>query len=305
MVTCSRLSLEALCGEDIRQTTTPPPHSNIPIKITMGSDRSWLIPISPDTSWPAFLSLFGETISGIESQGASAKFEYNNRIIDGKLWHDLVETAKSSSVELLVRDVQFHVTDADLEMLNEEAIMGGAEDTTLETTDDERPGEESVLAATRNEPATFESITLTAPTPFKPGQRLQLFKHVGSAIDMYGLADRLHDILLNNNRSKENVAYRRCPGAKASNISSWLASNSQQVDAEGRSTRPSLLTKPKRRIVMLAKYLFCMFWPLTFEHPMTEKFWGALHQILGREDEFYYQVFLVLINICVRLRWLI
>jgi hypothetical protein len=64
MVTCSRQSVDALCGEAIKRTAGTIPGDNIHIKVNMGSDRSWMIPVTSETSWPSFLAFFGEKIAG-------------------------------------------------------------------------------------------------------------------------------------------------------------------------------------------------------------------------------------------------
>ena len=64
MVTCSRQSLDALCGETIKRTASTIPEASIHIKVNMGNDRSWMIPVTPETSWPSFLAFFGEKVAG-------------------------------------------------------------------------------------------------------------------------------------------------------------------------------------------------------------------------------------------------
>ena len=64
MVTCSRQSLDALCGETISRTVSTIPGDNICIKVNMGGDRSWRIPVTSETSWPSFLAFFGEKVAG-------------------------------------------------------------------------------------------------------------------------------------------------------------------------------------------------------------------------------------------------
>lgn len=294
MVTCCRMSLDKLCGEAIIQTTAPPPNKSIHIKVSVGSDRSWLIPVTTETSWPAFLAMFGEKVAGMEAQGASPKFEYNKQAIDGKLWHDLVEIAQTSTVELIMRDVLFHVKDADMQMANEHATRDVIENPTEGVQEGETVSQDAASRVLSSERTLSQFGKPTASTPFEPSQTLQLFKHLGSTSQMRDLADRLHDVLMANDRSRENGAYERCQASKAAHISSWLASNRQQGVDEGQSKEARLLRKSKRRIILLAKYLFCIFWPLDFEHPLIDKFWGALHQIAMREDEFYSQVFLSL-----------
>ena len=86
MITCSRMSVSQLCDRTIKQASAPKDDDHVRIKVSMGSDRSWHIPIQSETSWPWFLSIFGEKVAGMEAQGASARFEYDNHTIDSRLW---------------------------------------------------------------------------------------------------------------------------------------------------------------------------------------------------------------------------
>ena len=290
MVTCGRQSIDALCGDTIMRTVSPITDNNMRIKVSMGSDRSWSIPVTAETSWPAFLAFFGEKVAGMEAQGASAKFEYNKRTIDGKLWHELLEAAKTSNVELMMQDVHFHVTEADEQMIDQQDESDEDDDATIGADDEETASNlgDTVLHHEKND--IPKPIRPTASMPVEPTVNLQLFKHMGSTADMRSLADSLHKVLLSNERTKENTAYRQCPKAKLKDISTWLNSDSKPRERRLRSKGSLLLRKPKRRIVLIAKYLFHMFWPMDFEHSVTDRFWGALNKILGREDEFYVQV---------------
>lgn len=287
MVTCSRQNITALCGETIAKSVSPISQHQVQLKVNMGSDRSWMIPVTPETSWPQFLASFGEKVAGMEAQGASAMFEYNKQAVDGKLWHEIIETAKASTVELTMHGVQFHVKEEDEQMIenqteveDEEELSAGADDGPVET----------VSEPDRGISPAPQSVEPTASIPLEPNLTLQLFKHVGGTAEMRKLADSLHKILLSNERHNENTAYRQCPKAKPSDITTWLRSDSRRAETTLDSRESLMLRKPKRRIVLVAKYMFYLFWPVDFEHPMTERFWGALRRILSRDDEFYVEV---------------
>ena len=290
MVTCSRLSVDALCGETIKQTVSRTTDDSTRIKVNMGNERSWNIPITPETSWPSFLAFFGEKVAGMEAQGASAKFEYNKQTIDSKLWREFVEAAKNSAVELMIKDVRFYVQETDEQMVEDEPEFDDGDDIAI--------GVGSKAIATRENEAEPDRDSASPPPPGQfrtsmspdPKANLQLFKHVGSTSDMHSLADSLHKILLSNPRTKENTAYRQCPTSKLGDITSWLSADSRPAERAVRSKGSLLLRKSKRRIVLVAKYLFHLFWPVNFKHAMTDKFWGALSKILSREDEFYVEV---------------
>lgn len=291
MVTCSRLSSDALCGETITKQiiSAAITDDQIRLKVSMGNDRSWMIPITPGTSWPSFLAFFGEKVAGMEAQGASAKFEYNKQPVDGKVWHDLIQAARESPIELTMQDVQFHVQEADEQMVEDQAGAEDSDDGTIDSPDQEYTVQTVTIEPSPDpsDPPRVIYPTKTKSMPLEPDNNLHLFKHGGSSSDMRELADSLHKILLSNERTKENEAYRQCPKAKASDIALWLASDGKPANRSVRSKGSPLLRKPKRRIVLVAKYLFCLFWPLDFEHSMTDQFWGALSKILNREDEFY------------------
>jgi hypothetical protein len=299
MVTSGRQSIDALRGETIARTVGSIRHNDMHIKVSLGSDRSWSIPVTTNTSWPAFLAVFGEKVAGMEAQGASAKFEYNKQVIDGKLWHELLEAAKTSTVEVTMQDVHFHITEADEQMIEQHVQPDDDDDATIGADDNENANHADGTEHDQEETDLPNPVQPTALMPLKPTLNLQLFKHVESTADMRSLADSLHKILLSNDRTTENTAYRQCPKAKLSDINMWLNTDSDPKERNLRSKGSQLLRKPKRRIVCVARYLFRIFWPVDFEHPMTDRFWGALNKILGREDEFYAQVRNLTCFICI------
>jgi hypothetical protein len=290
MVTCSQLPMDALCGETIKQTVSPISDHNIRIKVSMGNDRSWDIPVTSETSWPSFLAFFGEKVAGMEAQGASAKFEYNKQTIDGKLWHELLDTAKCSAVELMMKDVRFHVQEADEQMIEHQPVYEDGEGMASGAGTEQVATNEIVGQPNQGSPDSSRPFKGGPSMPSEPSANLQIFEHVGSTSDMHNLADSLHRVLLSNERNKENTAYRQCPTAKLGDITSWLSADSRPAERSIRSQSSLSLRIPKRRIVLVAKYLFHLFWPMDFKHAMTDKFWGALSKILNREDEFYVEV---------------
>ena len=289
MITCSRLAFPASCGETIRHATAVPMDKTLRVKVTAAGDRSWLIPVTANTSWPAFLAMFGEKAAGMEAQGAAAKFEYNGQVIDGKLWHDLMETSKTTIVKLLMRGVEYNVDDADLQIANEEALTPeiGAESGSAQQAPESKDNSSLMIGQTSTSSRPVKAAIFQTPAG---SRNLRLFQHRHSTSDMRSLADSLHNVLLSNDRVREREAYSSCPAAKISDIQAWLAPDSVRTGREESLKAVRASRKPKRRIVLVAKHLFSVFWPLNFEHPMTGKFWGALHQILRREDEVYSQI---------------
>ncbi len=128
--------------------------------------------------------------------------------------------------------------------------------------------------------------------PIHSGPNLQLFKQAGSSADMRQLADSLQQVLVSNPRRYERDLYLQTPGAKSSDIDTWLK---QDEDSSNVTESKEIRTqrKVKRRVVGIAKYLYCLFWPLEFEHAMSEKFWGALHSVSVAEDGTRGQVSLI------------
>ena len=290
MITCSRLSSDALCGETIKQAVSSISDDSARIKVSLGTDRSWNVPVTSEMSWPSFLSLFGEKVAGMEAQGASAKFEYNMQTIDSKLWHELVEAAKSSTVELTMRDVQFHVQEADEQMVEDNPEPDEGDDIVAGAGKEDISSRQSIAEQARDSPGPPQAIKRIASMRSEPTAALQIFKHTGNASDMHSLANSLHKILLSNPRTTENTGYRQCPRAKVDAISSWLSADLRPAERSIRSRGSLLLRKQKRRVALLVKYLFHLFWPIDFEHVMIDKFWGALSKILNREDEFFVEV---------------
>jgi hypothetical protein len=227
----------------------------------------------------------------VEAQGVSTKFEYNKQSIDGKLWRELLEVAKTSTVELAMQDVKFHAKGEDEQLIDVQLETDNdEEDTMVAAEGKESTTQENIAVLDRHVSSSPQPIKPSASTPLEPSTNLHLFKHVGSTSDMRKLADGLHKILLVNDRPTENTAYRQCPKAKLVDIASWLSSDTRRTQRSFTSKGSLLLRKPKRRIVHLTKYVFDLFWPTDFEHTMIDRFWGALYKILNKEDEYYTEV---------------
>jgi hypothetical protein len=227
----------------------------------------------------------------VEAQGISTKFEYNKQSIDGKLWRELLEVAKTTTVELAMQDVKFHAKGEDEKLIDVQLETDhNEEDTIVGAEGKESTTQENIAGLDRRVSSSSQPIKPSTSMPLEPSNNLHLFKHVGSTSDMRKLAGGLHKILLANERPTENTAYRQCPKAKLGDIASWLSSDTRRTPQSFTSKDSILLRKPKRRVVLLAKYVFDLFWPTDFEHAMTDRFWGALYKILNREDEFYTEV---------------
>ncbi len=290
MITCSAVPIDKLCADAVKHTTDIRPDKRAHVKVSVGSDRSWLIPVSESTSWPAFLAMFGEKVAGMESQGASATFEHEGEIADGNSWPDIVAGATDSPPELLMRDVKFHVRDAEDEVVQDDAA--GSELDLQHIHDQSRGAVRGPIPDIAIDEPMRSIPTPSRSMPIHSGPNLQLFKQAGSSADMRQLADSLQQVLVSNPRRYERDLYLQTPGAKSSDIDTWLK---QDEDSSNVTESKEIRTqrKVKRRVVGIAKYLYCLFWPLEFEHAMSEKFWGALHSVSVAEDGTRGQVSLI------------
>lgn len=138
--------------------------------------------------------------------------------------------------------------------------------------------------------ALSEAPAHSHPSWSEPAKSLQVFKHAGSTDAVQSLADDLHNTLMLNSRSQERKAYRKAPAAKSSDIEDWLTYNKQESYPDGLTKQVASLLKIKRRVASTMRCLYNFFWPVNFEHPMTDKFWGALHRVLHQEDQFLIDV---------------
>ena len=318
-ITCSRLSLDALCGENIKKATTSPMERAGHIRVSAGSDRSWLIPVTSSTTWPAILSLFAEQLLSTGDQCASPNLEYNNEGIDGKSWPRVLEAAQRYEVELSIKDPRMYVKDLDRqaayvpptpdagENVDQDAsevqevaqyaagadlggsaigVQDGNDVPAIVQVEPDSADAESPEIVTRQSKPVEQPLSEIAD----PSQTLQLFKHADGPPDMTHSANILHETLKSNSRAQERVAYMRCPTSKLADVNNLSALTDDHDGDNTRTEEAVSLIKQKKRIASLARYLFGHFWPTTFEHPITMKFWGALRQLLSRKDEFYIQV---------------
>lgn len=274
MITCSRLHIDALFGETVKRTAVSSLRKSVHIKVSVTNNRSWRVPVTPEMSWPAFLSVFADQIAEMELYGGAVQFEHDNGVIDGNSWPDFVNTAFASPAELRMKYLRLHATESEMQADSETTESDPREDVSLGAHTPGRPEEDlPASVADRNIPQRFHAIKAAPTLPLETSHTLQLFKHAGSSTYLRGLADGFHTVLRSNSRSRERAAYRKCPAAKAADIESWQALHVQASSDDLDLRENALLTKYKRRLASISKYLFCLFWPLEFEHPMTDKYW--------------------------------
>lgn len=279
MITCSRLGLGSLRGESIQQTHLATASETPRIKVYTKDNRSWRLPVFPEMSWPAFLSAFSDSITELETYGGTVQFEHDYGVVDGTNWPDFLNTALESASELRMVYKRFRDSDFDQDSASESAESGSYEGTTIGAVPTERGSEQvgpatiTFLADRRKSSRDVSNLRPSATLPLETTDTLQLFKHTGSTSYMRGLADSFNTILRTNNRSKEKAAYKKCAGAKSTDVEAWMASHGDDgAEMQGSLVALSIV-KCKRRFASLSRHLFSFFWPAEFEHAVTDKYW--------------------------------
>ena len=278
MVTCSRLSVESLCGDGILQAAASTEPSSPHIKVSISGDRSWQVPVVTDMSWPKFRSPFEHKLAETLAR-SFVELKTSKRTVEGNSWPELVEKARREPVELKMDTVRLQVVDE-----ANVRITSIAADPTSSLRDGSGAGRSIKSGGDRAEVAN----EIGQPRPpetastflVETGNTLQLFKYAAKPSQMKSLADSLQHALLSNNRAQEEVAYKRCQSATATEIEEWL-----QRDVDESSKPSKALPPDQRKLASALKFLFCFFWPVDFEHPMVAGYWGAFYKIFPRDGD--------------------
>ena len=262
MITCSRQSHDTLCSPAITKSDVSSTEETPKIKVSFGNDRSWLIPVNDDTTWPGFLSLFGESIASLETDGAAADFKVNGESVDAGQWSFLVGAAQTGSVGL---------------DLHQAMLQSSGQSQMVSTIPDPNVAEAGPPPAdsTASEGANI-LYSGAVDTPAVEGDEdcLRIFKYTSNAT-LESLADSLDDVLRRNVREKERAAYDRVDAMKASAMNQWTRTNS----GSSQNYRTTLVGP--------ALYLFRFFWPPRFDNPLADKYWGAIGRILQQDARTY------------------
>ena len=273
ILTCARQSFDALSGEAISKSETPSTDDGARIKVSVDNNRSWLIPVNDQTSMPAFLSVFGESLVSLEGDGATARLEVNGAPVNAGEWSFVVDAAQTGSVGLDLQQMDLQKAGkidltGVLPLRRDQPPVSGTRspcgDTQHGLTAEEQPSMPKV------EQPTVEFIDPS--TAAEDHDALEIFKYT-SEPTLEVLAATLHFTLQNNPRSKEKTAYERTGEAKVAAVAASLQANVY--------SNKDL----KIDLARTAIYLFRFFWPLNTEHPVAGKYWAAVERALAHSSE--------------------
>ena len=264
MITCSRQSHDTLCDPAITKSNLPTPDETTKVKVSLGNDRSWLVAVNDGTTWPSFLSVFGESIANLEANGAAADFRVNGESIDPGQWPSLVQAAQTGSVGLELHSSMLRPS-SQVQVGNiipDDPGASNAADTANSVAYMAGPVGEA--AGSQDEPQA--TMVVEAPVANDDNTSRQVFKFT-SAPTLEYLADDLDNVLKTNNREKEKAAYDRGNATNVFAVTQLMQTNRGASQVDG----PNL--------VEAAIYLFRFFWPFAFGHSLANKYWGAVQAI--------------------------
>lgn len=297
-MTCSRQSHETLCDPAITKSEANTGEGEGKVKVSFGSDRSWQIPVSDNTSWPTFLSLFGETAASLDDDGAAADFKINRDDVDARQWSFLVTAAQTTSIGIDLQQKPLPQV-APSQMIG--AIPAGTSMTVsvepatyAPTAQEQQPprGHEDVSTTTDaveppvvataagpteqahqpsdhhdNVPTTVSAAEFASPDE---EESLAIFQHAADA-PLETLAQGLNAVLQSNSREKERKAYEQTAATESFATRHWNFTNRNPPNVSDFD------------FLGMAFYLFRFFWPLSFRHTVTDKYWGAVQGILQQD----------------------
>lgn len=273
ILTCARQSFDALSGNAITKSETSSIDDGANIKVSVGNDRSWLIPVKNETSLPAFLSVFGENLASLGRDGATARLEVNGAPVDAEQWSFLVGAAQTGSVGLDLQEMELQKAGkvdltGVLPVRSDQPAVSGTRASAGDTQDGTTAEEQLAMPAVEQPAIEFIDPTNAA----EDDDALQIFKYT-SEKTLEVLADTLHSTLQNNPRSKEKTAYEHTREAKVGAVAASLQ--------HGVYSNKNL----KIDLARIAIYLFRFFWPLQTNHSVAGKYWAAVERTFAHSSE--------------------
>lgn len=275
IVTCSRQSLDKLHEPAITKSNAAAPDEKTKVRVSFGNDRSWQIPIDADTTWPSFVSIFGEDITDLgdnEDDVAVAKFKVNGNTVAADQWPFLVQAAQHSFLELDLQQ-QTREPGSGAQVLND---LSATINASLDVNPTATAGPDSQAQTEPHQPDTgLEDVNMDGSVAIDIAGGLAIFRN-GSSTPLDSLADDLHNVLRSVNREEERKAYDRVVATKPLSMTTQWIRTSNKPSADNRG-----------KVVGAALYLFLFFWDLTFDHPLVEKYWGAVEGIMRQDSRTY------------------
>jgi hypothetical protein len=316
ILTCARRGIEEVMrtrrSNEVSETminiqTLPPANptnrsvgDRAPVLIVSdGGIRTWLLPVDKCLHWPEFTANFAEL--GVDLFDGW-DLMYQDYKLSSKDWPQLMEQAKKSSVRLVLeRKEEDDSSDDDSEdyssdepdPYDEEDAAAGANSTAVATTT--QPG------VPLNEPITHQDIlgadqiieqwhvfTLLATTPSKISvagvNTLHPVEDTGKLqVDDKILQEDANDVdnylTTTNRRQGEKEAYRNCHTATYAQVRDFA--KTLKTDPQN---DPNGINTDRLRLIKSARHMFTFFYPISFDHVVTHKYWGAVLQILQSEQ---------------------
>lgn len=253
ILTCSPVSAKQLQGESIaidhlKQSS----QEEKSVLIRGNSELQFQLPLRDVRSWLDLVAPFADEITDFVGEFAEAEFLYRGQRVNSSNWPSILETANSFPIQLT-----FNNPTSDWSRF-ESGVVKAAQHLVLASANS---------SAQRNETA--------APQIFYHGCN-------GSLDALRQIADALHQSLADSRNEIQREQYRSCPEASLADLQEWLEAS--QATMRGDQTRRSKpvrqLKELKEKIAVMAMYMHIFFWPAEFQHPMLNKFLGAIMKAL-------------------------
>ncbi|OCK75231.1 hypothetical protein K432DRAFT_429549 [Lepidopterella palustris CBS 459.81] len=286
LITCARKSMSDLPQHEIKIKALPPANlerravgDRSPIIVVSdGGIRTWLFPVEDCKTWVEFIAHFTELSVDFPN---SWDLLYKNTKLRRKDWPIFISHAQRSSVRLLIQKNEENNESAD--------DSNESDDSSILGDDDDVHGPQS-NATEGGKPDIFPPMKMkaqSAETEFGTNNAGRSAKpidtwHVFTAQHTLTVDsdDIDHYLASKNKRLGESTAYVECPTKTFQEVKDYVSSlgSSEHMDLDNVSTSELHLLKAAMNILSL-------FFPLHYEHKITQKYWGAIDRILRESSQ--------------------
>ena len=294
MLTCSRLSLDALKKDSIRINSVPPIDTSF-VEIKAAAGRTWQAPTETISSPPILFSLFGNRITDLGGLNPIAEIRMSGRRLDHRSLPNKHFAVQSTNATFSLQPATLKIQEIDISLMSSSGIKSpvdsDSEDEASECkssdgTDDDKSSEPSTLGESKRPSLVRRPTEEIRHAQHQAHRSLKLHFRQGTESpgqDIRETADKLHASLLSYHRKHEKSLYSKCSPGEPAEVDEWLAAFDVNLEPK-KLGRELSMNHYKKGIALLAKYIFGLFWPMDFKHQMTDKFWSALHSFLCRNN---------------------
>lgn len=281
MLTCSRLSHDHLCEGAVskEEVAYPTPDNAVAVKVSLNRSRALAVPASDTVTWPRFTAVFDKIPNPIYDNNLIAQFYAGAQQVTSSSWPPIRDSAKKASTRLELKELINYVPHSGFAPTHivprdgaaqRNADGGSGADVARNTASEAHlEGQSDPRTPSGDEHAASDTNALHGY-----GDRaLEIFTHASSTSSINSLAKSLHKVLSTSRPARDKSLYCRCQEAQASSVERQLSSTCGCSNCA---------------IAFTAIYMFNFFWPMSLDHQIARKYWGAIAQALGHNNRSTY-----------------